>query len=233
MSNEINEKPSNQTAGAARERLGEILFTLAAFFGALHFVSIAGQVLVMYMHTALGKDIGFPLKSSMFMGNIYLGFLAAYVGRKEYVRWVSAPESDVLSKYVLLKLTRGEVIIVAWAMLTGLAGFIWQMGYINEVPQTLVWTLGEVVALWCGTSVLKYFKAASTTATVKETKNTIENFGERAVDYCKEKGSICNEDCQREFGLGRGQAYRLLKALVSDKRLKETGAGKASKYTLA
>lgn len=218
-----------QTVAQAKERLGEILFTLATFFGLLHFISVLGQVIVMYMHTALKMDVSFPLRSSMFMGNIYLGFLTAYVGRKEYLRWTSAPDEGVLSKYVLLKLTRGEVIIVAWGMLTALTTFIWQMDYIKEVPEPLVWTLGEVVALWCGTSVLKYFKSQSATA-VKETRSAVENYGDRVVDYAKEKAGIDNDDCQREFGLTEQQAYRLLKQLVKDKRLKEIGGTKGRKY---
>jgi hypothetical protein len=215
------------TAAQARERLGEILFNIATFFGGLHFASLLGQIAIMYTHTALGRELDFPLKASMFMGNIYLGFLTLYVGRKEYLRWQRAPEDEVLPQYVLVKLTRGEVIIVAWALLTGIAAMLWQMSYINEVPQPLIWTLGEVVALWCGTEAIKYFKNA---ITASENRQAAESFGDKAVDYAKAKGRITNNDCKLEFGVTDQQAYRLLKQLVKDKQLREKGDNKGRWY---
>jgi hypothetical protein len=210
------------TAGEAKERLSEVLFALSVFFGLLHFVGIAGQVAVMFLHTAFGIDASVPLRSSTLMGNIYLGFLGAYVCRKEYMRWLKAADAEVLPRYVLLKMTRGEVIIVLWAVLTGITVFLWGLSYINEVPNQLLYTMGEVLALWVGTDVSKFF-TAKTGAAKRETDSQVADFGDAAVEYAKAHAGIDNNDCQREYGLSQDQASRLLGKLVKAGRLKPRG----------
>jgi hypothetical protein len=154
------------------------------------------------LHTALQVEVGFPLKSSTVMGNIYLGFLALYVGRKEYVRWFASADSQQIPNYVWLKMTRGEVIIVAWALLTGVTVFVWQMGYIQEVPAALLYTLAEVVGIWCGTDALKFFKTRIN-AVKGDTATNLNEFGTRALECAKENGGIDNAACQKEFGLSQ------------------------------
>jgi hypothetical protein len=182
----------------------------------------------MFLHTALQVEINFPLKSSLLLGNIYLGFLALYVGRKEYVRWFAADDGMQVPNYVWLKMTRGEVIVVAWALLAGVTIFIWQMGNIAEVPDPLLYTLAEVVAIWCGTDALKYFKNRS--ALRGEAESAVRDFGERALACARERGSIDNGTCQKEFGLSQDQSSRLLSALVKARKLKPEGYTHNRKY---
>jgi hypothetical protein len=220
------------TVGQAKNKWSEVMFYLAGFFGSLHFLSIVMQVTGMFMHTTLKRDLGLPFTSSMLMGHIYLTFLAAYVGQKEFVRWFKRADEDVLSEAEGKKITRGTYIVVVWGVFTGLVVFAWQAGLITEVPNVLLYTLGEIVALLCGTEASKYLRTRQA-GQVKQDASNRANYGDRAIDLCKEKGSIDNEVCQLEFGLSQDQSSRLLAGLVKAGKLKSLGSGRARKYVAA
>ena len=221
----------NQTVGSAREKWSEAMFWLAAFFGALHLLSLVMQVSAMFMHTTLKRELGLPFSSSMLMGHIYLTFLAAYVGQKEFVRWFRRADEEVLSEAEGKKITRGKYIVIGWGVFTGLVVFIWQGGMIAEVPNVLLYTLGEIVALLCGTEVSKYLRTRQA-ARLKQDSAVSDNYTARLLDYCRQKGSIDRPECQNEFGLSEDQAYRLLKKLVKEKQLVEIGDTKGRRYKL-
>lgn len=220
----------NVTVGQAKAQWSEVMFKLAMFFGVLHFIGIFCHVVVMYANTSLGKIINIPLKSSQLMGNLYLAVLAAYVGQKEFFRWFGQNAEDAeMPQTVLLKFSRGEAIVSVWAIFTGMVVFIKEWGLINEVPEVLLYTTGEVIAILCGSYASKYIRSRHSVSKQQE-KETRDNFADKAVDYCKTKGSIDNSDCQREFGLSKDQAYRLLNGLYKSGKLKAEGEGRYRVY---
>jgi len=222
-------KATGTTVGQAKETWSEVMFYLALFFGVLHFSAILMQVVGMFAHTALRKEFAVPFQSSVMMGNVYLAFLAAYVGQKEFVRWLKRADDEILSGTDAKKVTRGIYIVIIWAVFTGVVMYVKSMSFIAEVPDTLYYTLGEVLALLCGTEASKYLRNRQATKR-NQTASSIENYGDRAIDLCKAKGSIDNELCQMEFGLSRDQAYRLLNKLENTGKIKAVGMGKATKY---
>lgn len=219
------------TAGQAKETWLEVMFYLSCFFGALHLAGIAGQVGGMVMHTAFHAEPRFVFTSSMLMGHLYLAFLAAYVGPKEFLRWMRRTDDEVLSPTENKKVTRGLYIVIGWALFTGVVVSLRQINMVNEVPETLLYTLGEVVTLFCGTQASKYLRTRQAVQAKQDTANN-DNFGDRVLDYAKEHGGIDNEECQREFGLSSDQTYRLLNRLVKAGKLKPTGTGKGTRYIL-
>lgn len=208
-----------QTAGKVRERWSEFLFWLSVFFGLIHF---AGIIAVM---------AGYPVRSSFMTGNIYLGALAAYVSQKELRRWLNAPDADVVPEDVQRKFNRGELIVGAWAALTGIAAALWNFNVIQTVPEQLLYTFGEVMGIYFGSNASKYFKNKNI-KTSMETDSIAASCAEKAVAIAKTSGSVDNETCQREFDLSRGQAYRLLSRLEKQGKLKAQGIGKAISYVL-
>ena len=227
----MQEGQTPQTVGQAKEKWSEVMFYLAAFFGTLHFLSIVMQVTAMFFHTTLKRELGLPFTSSMLMGHLYLTFLAAYVGQKEFVRWFKRADTDILTEAEGRKITRGSYIVIGWGVFTGLVAFIWQSGMIAEVPNVLLYTLGEIVALLCGTEVSKYLRTRQAVKGKQYISNH-ENYADRVIDICKAKGKIDNSDCQNEFGLGKDQAYRLLTGLEKSGKLKAVGNGRYRYYTL-
>ena len=217
--------------GSMKEKWSEVMFYLAAFFGALHFLSISMQSVVMFMHTTLKRDVGMPFSASMLMGHIYLTFLAAYVGQKEFARWFKRADDDVLTEAEGKKITRGVYFVAMWGIFTGLVVFVWQAGMIAEVPDVLLYTFGEVVALFCGTEASKYLRTRQAVKGKQDISNH-ENYADKILDYCREKGGIDRIECQNEFGLSEDQAYRLLKRLVREKKLVEIGDTKGRRYKL-
>jgi hypothetical protein len=217
------------TAGKAKEAWLEVMFYLSCFFGALHFAGVLGQVAGMVAHTVFKTGLGMAITSSMLMGHLYLTFLAAYVGPKEFVRWFRRTDDDVLSPVESRKITRGMYIVIGWALFTGIVVLFQQMDLIAEVPQTLLYTLGEVLTLLCGTEVSKYLRTRQAVQVKQDTENTI-NYADRAIEYARQKGGIDNAECQREFGLSQDQASRLLSGLAKKGKMKYTGYGRSRRY---
>jgi len=229
--------PSNQlnqpaiTIGQAKELWSEVMFYLALFFGLLHFAGLLMQIIGMFMHATLHKEPGWSFTSSLLMSNLYLAFLTAYVGGKEFVRWFRRKDDEILSTIEAKKISRGVWIVIGWAVFTGLVVFGWQMGLIAEVPNTLLFTLAEVVTLFCGTEASKYIRNQQAGQAKQDKQNKAE-YKDRIVAYCREKGSITSGDCQREFGLDKDQANYVLGTLVKEKILKAQGVNKARRYVL-
>jgi hypothetical protein len=219
---------SIQTVGKARESWSEVMFWLAFFFGLLHFGTLAMQVTAMFFRTALGRELSMPMESSMLLGHTYLAFLAAYVGQKEFTRWFKRGDDEILSEAESRKIGRGIWIMIVWAAFFGLVLVLQSARKIMEVPQTLIYTMGEIVALLCGTKASQYLRGMK--AEKKQDASNTENFGPRAIDYCKEKGKIDNNDCQLEFGLSKDQSYRLLNSLAKSGKLKAEGLGRYRVY---
>ena len=226
---ENTQQAVDQSVGQAKEKWLEVMFYLSLFFGVLHFVAILGQVGAMCVHTIFAKEFSFQLKSSMLMGHLYLTFLAAYVGPKEFVRWLKRTDEEVLTFSENKKITRGMYIVIIWSVFTGVVVLMWQMSLIGEVPETLLYTLGEVVALLCGTEASKYLRNRRAVQAKQDTSIQTD-YSDKALDYCKEHGQINRQICQNEFGLSEDQAYRLLKKLVSQKKLAESGEDKNRSY---
>lgn len=220
-----------KTVGRAKEKFSEAMFCLAALAGGLHFLSIVMQVSAMFMHTTLKIELALPFTSSMLMGHLYLAFLSIYVGQKEYVRWQKRGDEEILTDAEGRKITRGTYFVMIWGVFALLVTFIWQSGLIAEVPDVLLYTLGEIVALFGGTEASKYLRTRKAVQGKQDTADR-DNYGDRVVDYCREKGSINRPECQNEFGLSEDQAYRLLKRLVKDKQLVEFGEKKDRRYKL-
>jgi hypothetical protein len=223
---------SNQTVGKAREVWSEAMFYLALFFGFLHFSTLGAQVYGMVLHTAFGRDIRLSVESSMVLGHVYLAFLAAYVGQKEFVRWLKRADDEVLTTTDAKKITRGIYIVIGWAVFAGLVITLKSLRMVAEVPETLLYTLGEVLALFCGTEASKYLRGRQAFRKSQDSIN-LGIFGDRIVDHCKVKGSIDNTACQTEFGLSQDQSSRLLSGLAKKGLLKAQGSGPARKYVAA
>jgi len=205
-------------------------YGLALFFGALHFVAVLMDVFGQYYLAAFGKVLKLPMESSMTMGNIYLAMLAAYVGEKEFRRWlVSAKDNEEVSVIMQKKFSRGELIVGSWALLSGATVFLWQLKLVASVPAPLLYTLGEVFAIYFGTSVSKYLKQKNTKQTI-DTESNAMSYGSQALECAKKNGSIDNEFCQKEFGLSKDQAYRLLSKLEKQGVLKAQGEGRSRMY---
>jgi hypothetical protein len=207
----------NQTVGSVREKWSEFLFWLSVFFGVLHFAGIAGGL------------AGMNVRSSFLMGNIYLAVLAAYVGQKELRRWLSAPDADVMPGDVQKKFARGEIIVAVWGAATGIIVLLWELGVVASMPEPLIYTFGEVMGIYFGTSASKFFKN-NNIKTAMETESVAASCGDKALSLARSGGSIDNETCMKEFNLSRGQAYRLLSRLEKQGRLKAEGSGRGGKY---
>jgi len=221
----------SQSVGKAKETWLEVMFYLSVFFGLLHFCAILGQIVLMIAHTTFGREFSFKLNSSMAMGYMYLTFLAAYVGPKEFVRWLKRSDDEILSPLESKKITRGLYIVVGWALFTGIVILFKDMGLISAVPETLLYTTGEVVALLIGTEVSKYLRTRQA-AGLKQDSAVQADYSDKVLDYCREKGSIDRSECCNEFGLSNDQSYRLLKKLVSQKRVVEYGENKGRRYKI-
>ena len=221
-----------QTTSSAREKLSEFMFHLAVFFGLLHFGAVIFEVAGQFAQQSFGKTLAFPLKSSMLMGNTYLAMLAAYVGEKEFRRWMSAPAGDALTPTMERKISRGLLIVGAWALVFGAAVLLRDMNRIGQVPEPLIYTFGEVVAIYFGTGVSKYLQGKNL-ARAKEADARAADYSGKALELAKAAGSITNETCQKEFNLSRDQAYRLLEKLEKQGLLKCEGSGPATRYVPA
>ncbi len=220
-----------QTVGAAREKWLELMFYLSVFFGLLHFAALNAQVYGMILHTVFHREPGFTVESSMMMAHLYLAFLAAYVVPKEWLRWRSRGDDEMLSPAESRKLSRGFWIVAGWAVYTGIIALFREFHLIGAVPETLWYTLGEVVGIFCGTEASKYLRTRQVVQ--KQQDNAIrENYADRVADYCRGHGSIDRPECQNEFGLSKDQAHRLLKRLVREKKLVEIGSTKGRSYKL-
>jgi len=212
--------------------IGWKIWTGFRIFGLLHLAGLAGQVVEMFMHTTLKIEPKWSFASSLLMSNLYLAFLTAYVGGKEFLRWFKKEDEVVLSATDAKKVSRGVWFVIVWAVFAGAVVFGWQMGLIAEVPNLLIVTLTEVVALFGGTEASKFLKSQQAGQS-KQDSEMKANYAERVAAYCREKGSISNAECQRECGLSEDQASRLLARLVKDKVVKASGEGRGRRYTLA
>ncbi|OGS22545.1 MAG: hypothetical protein A2252_02925 [Elusimicrobia bacterium RIFOXYA2_FULL_39_19] len=99
----------------------------------------------------------------------------------------------------------------------------------TAVPAPLLYTLGEVFAIYFGTSVSKYLKQKNTKQTI-DTESNAMSYGAQALECAKKNGSIDNDFCQKEFSLSKDQAYRLLNKLEKQGVLKPVGAGRNRMY---
>ena len=179
----------------------------------------------MFVATVLKQTAAISISGSTLMGNIYLGFLAAYVGRKELMRWFTREDAEQMPRYLWKKLTRGEIILGTWAVLTAVTVLLWQMKLIPSVPQVLLYTMAEVGAIWLGSESSKYFKQS------KDTGKAVSDYGTRVVELARKQGPIDNQDCQRELGMDPNRAYRLLVRMAKKGQLVITGTTKGRKYT--
>ena len=143
----------------SKHKRSEILFWLALAFGAAHFIGISLEIVGQVSGFILDK---FPLKSSLFLGNIYLALLSAYAGQKEFSRWQSDPDSTVLGSKTIKKISRGEIIIGLWTLLLGAAVLLVITAHITAVSENLLITVGEVVIIYFGTGASKYLKNKKT-----------------------------------------------------------------------
>ena len=228
---ENNQQVAGKTVGQAKEAWLEVMFYLSVIFGLMHFTAILAQVVLMVAHTTFGKELSFQLSSSMTMGHLYLTFLAAYVGPKEFVRWLKRSDEDILSQAETTKITRGLYIVVGWALFTGIVVLFRDMGVINAVPEALLYTTGEVVALLIGTEVSKYLRNRQAIGARQDT-STMANYADKVLDYCRQKGSISRLECQNEFGLSEDQSLRLLQRMVKGTALVEFGEARNRRYKL-
>ncbi|OGS23488.1 MAG: hypothetical protein A2297_01680 [Elusimicrobia bacterium RIFOXYB2_FULL_48_7] len=230
-------EPTNQsnnqkqvTAGQVKEKWSEFLFGLALFFGVLHYTAVLMDVFGQYYLASFGKVLSMPMESSMIMGNIYLGVLAAYVGQKEFLRWISsAKDDDEASAVMRRKISRGELIVGSWALLAGATVFLWQLKLVASIPAPLLYTLGEVFAIYFGTNISKYLKQKNAKQAI-ETESDAMSYGSQALEYARSNGSVDNEYCQKQFGLSKDQAYRLLNRLEKRGVLKASGGGRNREY---
>lgn len=209
----------DQTAGQVREKWSEFLFWLSTFFGVVHLAGIVGGLL------------GFAVQSSFLIGNIYLGVLAAYVGQKELRRWLSSPDADVMPEYARKKFARGEVIVGAWSVALGVVAVLWQWGAVKVIPEPLLYTFGEVMGIYFGTSASKYFKNRNFKAGM-EAESAAMTHGSTVIGYVSKYGAIGNDECRQVTGLDPDRAKRLLNKLVADGQLEATGFGKGRTYKL-
>lgn len=218
------------TVGAKKNFVFEVGFWLSLFVGALHFVGINLQLAGMFAHTTLKRELALPFTASVEMMQLYLATLAIYAGGKEVWKWKNRSDEEVLSEAENRRITRGMCIVITWTVFATLVIFAKSLGLIAEVPNLLMQTLYGVLGMFFGTEVSKYLRTGKAQAT--QDAAVSENFADKALDYCREKGGIDRGECMNEFGLSKDQAYRLLKRLVSQKKLIEYGDNNGRRYKL-
>jgi hypothetical protein len=231
MDNENNApKGSGVTVGAKKQAIFEAGFWLSGFTGLLHFAGINLQLAGMFAHTTLKRELALPFTASTEMLQVYLATLAIYAGGKEIWKWKNRSDEEILSDAESRRISRGFYIVAGWTVYTVLVIFCKSMGLIAEVPGILMNTLYGVLSVFFGTEVSRHMRAGG--AKARQDAVVQENYGDRTLDYCREKGSISRLECENEFGLNEDQALRLLQRLVREKKLVETGEKKNRRYKL-
>jgi hypothetical protein len=73
------------------------------------------------------------------ISTVYLGFLAAYAGYKEFLRWTDTakPETDRIPQEQVLRFKRGEIIVVFWILLLLMAMVLKAQHLIGRLPNEL------------------------------------------------------------------------------------------------
>jgi uncharacterized membrane protein len=178
--------------------------------------------------------------SSSTFSNVYLLFLGAYAGYKEFVRWMesSSTEDEDVSKQNIIRIRRGEYIAFTWIVLLIVCLMLKSLLLIPRLPYELERTAIQVFSVVIGTF-------ASRSLFIRRAKKRVESgipaesnidfieAEKRILAYVAERGSIDNEEVRKITGFARGMAYKTLERLESEKKLKAEGTGKSIKYVKA
>lgn len=212
-----------------RDRRLERVYGISMFLMCIHF----GFIVYDFYRLLLGMD-ALTHQQEFAMGminNLYFVVLGGYVGAKEFRRWAHRNEEAFINESRAKHFGRGEVIVSMWILLDLIVIVILFLGLISRSPKGLHVTTLQVFGLVIGTSVSKRFLSARGIRR-REEQNLKDSLEAEVVSYIVKNSSISNEECQQNFNLGRGQAYRLLKRLKKDKVIRSEGAGRGIKYVL-
>jgi hypothetical protein len=165
------------------------------------------------------------------ISTVYLGFLAAYAGYKEFLRWTdtSAPETDRVPQEQVLRFRRGEIIVVFWILLLLIAMVLKAQHLIERLPNEL-----ERVALQAAGVLLGGWGSGRIRQTHRKMKaeqsHAADIHTEKILSFLETSEYIDNKSCQQVTGLGPFKCYRLLKLLEKQDLIEGAGATRGRKY---
>jgi hypothetical protein len=170
------------------------------------------------------------------MSNVYLLFLTAYTGYKEFRRWLDLnakagtdQAAVVVPQAQLLRFRRGEVIVVFWALLWLLCSVIEAEHLIPRLLKELGRVALQAILIWLG-GVFSEGAVRSRSKRKAETGTHAAAHAQKILDHVAANGPIYNEDCQNLTGLDKDKAYRLLQHLVAQGKLASEGKNKGKRY---
>ncbi|MFH1368047.1 MAG: hypothetical protein ABII64_02845 [Elusimicrobiota bacterium] len=171
-----------------------------------------------------------------YMSTLYLAFLGAYAGYKEFVRWIkpaktlTTEDEDVLiPKSQVLRYRRGEIIVVFWVLLLMTGISLFQLKLIERLPQELYRTAMQAVGIWLGTMASKGLSQRKKRKDSELLDDDLK-YEQVILKHIGTTGFVDNASCQEITGLDRNRAYRLLRKLASDGKLKTEGGTKGARY---
>jgi hypothetical protein len=187
---------------------------------------------------------------------MYLIFLLAYVGRKEFARWTkgvgslsSLKASSLLPDGELVKrLRRGDSAIVLWGGLGLFCGLLYGTALIPKFPDQLFFTCLQVLTIWVGgmyskmkneqkagrepRPIMKPALVASGALVPRTTADSGETMDRIAV-LLAGKGPVGSAQVAAELGISQRRALQLLGSLCASGRTVRTGSARSSLYSTA
>ena len=175
------------------------------------------------------------ITASAYMSTIYLAFLCAYSGFKEFVRWatpLSIPKGNkagFLPEEETKSLIRVEILAVFWTLLLLVSIFLLQMRLIGRLPNELMRTALQVSVILIGVYTSKGMHMRKRRKYAEKLWSRID-FSKVILEYVEENGPIDNASAQHITGLPRYRALRVIKRMQEKKLLVPIGNGRGRKY---
>jgi hypothetical protein len=171
------------------------------------------------------------------MSNVYLLFLTAYTGYKEFRKWFDLRSADptklasqlVVPKDQVVRFRRGEVIVAFWTLLFVVTLVIQAEGLIPRLPKELARVAVQAICIWMGGLFSEGALRSHKQKKADDYANTTSH-AQKILDHIDANGAIYNEECQNITGLSSSKAYRLLQRLVSEGELVTDGKNKGKRY---
>lgn len=210
----------------------ETIFYITLLITVVHSGFIIWDTGTMALHRA--NDI----VATGYMSTLYLAFLTAYAGYKEFVRWLKPakaanPEEteEVIPQSSVLRYRRGELIVIFWVLLLILGITMYQLKVIERLPQELYRTAMQAVGIWLGTMASKGLSQRKKRKDL-DALDDDSKFEKVILKHIEANGFVDNASCQQITGLDRNRAYRVLKKLADDGKVKvDSGTTRGVRYS--
>ena len=215
----------------------ELIFITTIILTLVHGGFVSWDLLTMIPGGAklFGLQVPNTIAASAYMSTIYLAFLCAYSGFKEFVRWATplnipkGNKSGFLPEEESQSLIRVEILAVFWTLLLLVSIFLLQMRLISRLPLELMRTALQVSVVLIGVYTSKGFHMRKRRKYAEKLWSRID-FSKIILEYVEENGPIDNTSAQRVTGLPRYRALRVIKRLQDKKLLVPIGNGRGRKY---